>query len=97
MSESISVTAFRDMDGEFQRMLEAKRYCEAHGFSYPKEVQDYFGGDVEEAEDDLRDSMLEVPLGDIVQEYESEGSDGYEVDVTRLPKEVKTLRFSRSW
>ncbi len=97
MGMSTSVVAFRDMGGEFTRMVEVKLFCEAHHVSYPKEVQDYFGSNVIESVETLRDELLTVDLGGALTEWQDESAQGYEVDVTKLPSEVKTLRFYNSW
>lgn len=97
MSMSTHIHAFRDMDGEFKRMMDAKVYCDAHSLSYPREVDTYFRGSAEESEQYLRDEMLEIDIRDALTDYSDHSSQGYEVDVSKLPKEVKTIRFVNSW
>lgn len=97
MSMSTHITAFRDMDGEFARMLEIKTFCDTHKVSYPSEVNAYFKGDADSSEDELRDEFLEIDLGDACSEWTSRSAQGYEVDVTKLPPEVKIIRFFNSW
>lgn len=97
MSMSTHVKAFRDMDGEFARMLEAKKFCDARKLSYPKEVDEYFQGDADLNEQSLRNQFLEVDISTAVVEWCDESSEGYEVEVTKIPKEVKTIRFFNSW
>ena len=97
MSMSTHVVAFRDMDGEFARMLQIKRLCDESHVSYPKEVDVYFGNEAGEDEAYLRDTKLEVPLGDALKEWSEDSASGYEVEVSRIPSDVKTIRFSNSW
>lgn len=98
MSESMHVSAMRDMDATFKRLLAVKKFCDAQGVSYPKEVTDFFGGHVsaEDDEDDLRDEMCEIDLDDKLTEW-SDGPrgyrGGYEIDVADIPADAKTLRF----
>jgi hypothetical protein len=97
MGMSTHVVAFRDMDGEFAKMLEAKLFCDSRGLSYPEEVKTYFKGLAGESEKLLREEMLAVDISDIIRKWRDDGDEGYEVDVSQLPKEVKTIRFYNSW
>ena|SRR6266851_4891501 len=97
MSMSTHVSAYRDMDGEFKRMLEIHQYCREQKVSLPKEVEKYFGTWAGEDERTIREEMLKININKIVREVSSNGSSGYEIDVADLPKEVKTLRFENSW
>jgi len=97
MSMSTNVQAFRDMNGEFARMLEAKKFCDERKLSYPKEVDEYFQGDADLDEHSLREQFLEVNISSAVTEYRDDYSEGYEVEVAKLPKDVKTIRFRNSW
>lgn len=105
MSMSTNVVAFRDMDGEFSRMLDIKQFCDQKKVSYPQEVKDYFkdvdledytpDGDLDDG--DLHDAMLKVDISAALQEWSDDSSEGYEVDVAKLPSDVKTIRFYNSW
>ena len=78
-------------------MLEAKLYCDQHTLSYPVEVDEYFKHEAEMSEDELREEFLEVDIKDALTEYRDGSSEGYELNVSKLPKEVKTIRFYNSW
>ena len=97
MSMSTRVEAFRDMDGEFAKMLRAKTFCDEQHLSYPKEAQDYFGKYAGYNEAGLRDAFLLVDIDHLLTEYHDGSSDGFELEVARLPQEVKTLRFFNCW
>ena len=102
MSMSMHVSALRDMDGEFKRMLEVKKFCDTNKVSYPKEVTDYFGDEVGplDSEESLRDDLYEIELDDKMKEWSDGPSgyrSGYEIDIADIPTEVKTLRFYASW
>lgn len=102
MSMSMHVTAFRDMDGQFKRMLEIKNFCDAHEVSYPKEVTDYFGNTVSSLDTDtsLYEDFAEIDLDNQLREW-SDGHNGYrsgyEIDISDIPKEAKILRFYASY
>jgi hypothetical protein len=97
MSMSTRVQAFRDMDGDFKRMMEVKLFCDEHKVSYPAEVVKFFKGMAGESESCLRDEMLEIDIRACVRERSEDTSLYYEIDVSSIPPDVKTLRFSNSW
>lgn len=97
MGMSTYAQAFRDLDGKFNKMLEIKRYCEKNEVSYPKEVQEYFGGKAGTEEQFLIDGMREISIGEVVREWRNDHSEGIEIDLEDLPPEVKTIRFVNSW
>ena len=81
MSISTHILAFRDMDGEFYKMLKAKKFCEENELTYPKEVIEYFKGMEEESEETLRHEFLTVDLDNCLMEWKSEYAEGYELDI----------------
>jgi len=62
MSVRAYLIGVRNMDGLFERMLEAKRFIDGAGLSYPIEVKEYFGDLIEESESYIREEMTEVIL-----------------------------------
>jgi len=51
-----------------------------------------------EDEDTLREEFLTVDIKSALSEYDDRQScQGYEVDVSKLPKEVKMIRFTNCW
>ena len=99
MGMSTHVVAMRNMGHEFEKMLKVKHFCEENKVGYPYEVADYFGEFVKEDESVIRDAMAEVTLsGDNgLTEFTDEYRTGYEVEIAKLPKEVKVIRFYNSW
>jgi hypothetical protein len=67
--------------------------CMAANTELPKEVDDFFGFDPP----DDAGVKVEIKEHACCKEYEDEGSTGYEIDVTKLPKDVTILRFRYSW
>lgn len=100
MSMSMHVTAFRDMDGEFKRMLEIKNFCASHDVSYPKEVTDYFGDSLSPLDSDtsLYEDFAEIDLDSKLRRWDDDDCrSGYEIDVSDIPSEAKILRFYVSY
>lgn len=100
MSMSTYVQAFRDFDGNFQKMMDIKNFCESQGVSLPREVEEYFGKYSLDDEPYIREQMSEVELP---KGCKTEGDDSrvngryIEIDVTKLPKDIKKIRFTNSW
>ena len=97
MGMSTRVTAFRDMNGEFKKMLEAKKFCDERELSYPAEVRTYFGNCADQSEESIAQELLTIVTKDWVKEWSGDYGQGFEVDVASIPKEVKTIRFYNSW
>jgi hypothetical protein len=99
MGMSTHLIALRDMDGEFAKMLKAKLFCDENRLSYPAEVEAYFQGMADESESLLCNEFLEVDIRVAVTEWRDNGAsrEGYEVEIAKLPPEVKTIRFYNSW
>ena len=100
MGMSTNVSGVRDLDGKFAKMIAAKLACEAAEVDYPEEVRKYFctpGASVGEDEDYLRREMESVNIKVAVTKCGREGTDGWEVDLSKLPEGVKAIRFENSY
>lgn len=98
MSMSHYVKGVRDLDAKFTDMIQLKLACEKAKIPYPPELKEYFDGEVGESEDYLRTAMEEMDLPDeAVKQLDLEYNDGYEVDISKLPKECKAIRFEISY
>lgn len=86
-----------DTDPEFQKHKEILLLCNQHNVTLPKETALYFGDD--SPNEYLLDEKLEVELAEGIDyiEYREDSIEGYEVDLTRLPKGVTKLRFYNNW
>lgn len=89
---STTVVGFRPADDKWKKMYAVWSNCEAAGVAIPKSVMDFFNG-----EDPGDKPGMEVPLGEASKEWNSDWGQGYEVDVTKLPKDVTIIRFYNSW
>jgi hypothetical protein len=97
MSVSTYLQAFRDLDGKFKKMMEAKKYCDKNNLSYPKEIKEYFGELLDQNDKDIEDEMAEIDIENVIEEYKEEMSEGFEIELSKLPKEVKKIRFINSY
>jgi hypothetical protein len=91
---STHVTGVRDLDGQFARMIAAKLACEAAGVGYPQELRDYFGCSVADDESYHREEMESVDISAAIEKsHPHDAADAWTVDLSKLPEEVKAIRF----
>jgi len=95
MGMSMHVTGFRDLDGKFKKMMKAKQYCDKEGLSYPKEVTEYFGSEIECKDEYIKEQFAEIEIPH--EEWSDDHRDGFEIEVKDIPKEAKTIRFYCSY
>ena len=98
MSMSTYVVGFRPPDAKWERMKAAWDACQAAHVAVPKEVGEFFDwSEPDEAgvKVQLEDSSKKK-LG-CVKPYQADMQDGFEVDVTKLPKDVTIIRFYNSY
>ena len=89
MSTSIFVVGFKPPDDKWKKNKAVWDACKQAGIKIPKEIEEYF---------DWRDpdpAGVEVKIK--ASEYTAEDIDGLEVDLTKLPKDVTTLKFCVSY
>ncbi len=93
MSMSYHIVGFRPPDAKWHKMKAAWEACDAAGLRIPAEVAEFFG------HEDPDESGVEVEIEDTesVTEYRAEMREGFEVDVTKLPPDVKIIRFFNSY
>jgi hypothetical protein len=94
MSMSTYVEAFRPPDEQFKKMLEIYNQCIELGVSIPKEVVAFFDGEPPSP------TGVKVNLNrlkGVVSPYRDESREGVEINLDKLPKDIKILRFVNSW
>lgn len=92
MGMSSRVIGVRDLDLIFSKMIAVKNACELAGINYPKEIIEYFKYPVE-SEDYLRKQMEEIDITVAVNHKQNICTDYFEVDIAKLPQDVKVIRF----
>lgn len=95
MSMSTYVYGIRDLDGKFATMMEIKLACDKAGIGYPQEVAEYFKYP-SESEECNRSEMERVDISNAVSKINSDCSDGFKVDLSKLSDEVKSVLFVNS-
>jgi hypothetical protein len=94
MGMNLHVRGVRNLDGQFQKMMNIKLACDEADSDYPQTVIDYFSArDVGDPERELRASMEEIDIRVAVTDASRDMQDIREVDLSKLPKETKRIRF----
>lgn len=97
MSMSTRVVAFKPPGEKWQQMKAVWDACATAGIEALRQVEEYFN---EEPPDP---AGVEIDRGELIQcgalrdWNDGPHANGYEVDVTRLPKDVTVIRFYNSW
>jgi hypothetical protein len=91
MGMSTRVEGFRPPDGDWVKMKKVWDACENADIAPPPEVQDYFENRPPDP------TGVVVDISEAVSEYNAEMQDGYEVDLSKLAKDVKVIRFVNSY
>jgi len=98
MGMSTHIEAFiPDTDSEYIKHKEILEVCAKNEVTLPKETAEYFGDDFPQRY--LLDEKLSVALkeGEHYNNWSDESSEGFELDLTKLPKGVTKLRFYNNW
>ena len=98
MSMSTRVIGIRPADGKFKDMLAAWKACEAVGERPPQKVQDFFNGEYPDPAGIfmyLDGDKSAAKYG--VKPYKNEDSAGFEVELSKLPPDIKIIRCVNSW
>ena len=111
MSMTTYLKGVRDLDKDFAKMIAVKEACDKAGVEYPKQVLEYFATptypdraheDAEELREEMSETLLEhgeygqEPHPAVTKESKN-GRAVYTLDLQKLPKDIKAVRFINSW
>lgn len=93
MSMSTSIVGFVPPDNKFKKMKAAYDACHKAGVEIPEEVSEFFQDEIPD------DAGVSIDLEDheCVKEYSEDMVHGFEVDISKVPKDVKIIRFSNCY
>lgn len=97
MSMGTHVEGFIPPDAKFQKMLRAYRACEEAGIPIPPDVWKFFN---EESPDEAGvriDLSYDKKYKDAVYEFQNDACQGYEIQLDKLPKDIKVIRVLNCW
>lgn len=91
MSQSLWINAYVPPDEKWQQMAKVYFACKEAKIDPPAEVEDFFeGGEPDE-------HGKEISLKGVAREYSADMHWGLEVDVDKIPKHAKVIRFYISY
>lgn len=88
---STSVIGFAPPDEKWKKMKAIYDSCEAAGIDVPDEVDEFFDGETPDP------AGVSVDLDSLLEDWSTESQQGYQIEIAKLPKNVKILRFYNSW
>jgi len=91
MSMSTHVVAFRPPDERWHNMKFVYDACVQAGIPIPDEVENFFNGEEPD------ESGVEIDIDNILQKWGDDSRDGYQLELSRLPKEITIIRFYNAW
>ena len=93
MSMSTHILGFKPPDKRWKEMKAIWDSCEQAGVNIPKAVLDFFNGEPP----DESGVKIEIEVGNYCRRYEDEMIEGFEIEIDKLPKDIKMIRFYNSW
>ena len=92
MSMCSYVHGLKPKTEEYEKKLLVYKICEELNINPPREIEDYFDGEV--CEEGI---VTELPK-EAIREYSDECCNDYiEVDLTKIPSDVTKIRFANSY
>lgn len=93
MSAQSCVDGFKPPDAKFKKMYAIWKACHDAGVDPPKEVDKFFEG---ETPDELG-VKVDLTTCTGVKEWHAEMCEGWEIDLTKLDKDIKIIRCYTSY
>lgn len=95
MGMSTHVVGFTPPDEKYHKMKAVYDSCKAAGIEIHEDVKEFFNWE-EPSEHGVTFELEKIP-GAVEEWDDEEGASGLEVDISKLPKNVKIVRFYNSW
>ena len=93
MSMSTHVVGIVPADDKYNLMREIWELCTKAGIAPPDDVDDFFHGE----RPDGTGVQIDIKSLDAVESWSEEGASGFQVDITKLPENIRFIRFFNSW
>jgi hypothetical protein len=97
MSMSTHIIGFVPPDEEWKKMKAVYDACVEAGVDLPRGVEKYFDGTEPQEEGKEIDLTEDNYNGLIVEPWEGDCCSGYQIELKKLPKNVKIIRFYNSY
>ena len=83
------VTGFKLPNEKWKKMRDVREACIKAGIDIPEEVDNFFGWE----EPNEKGVEVDIPH----KEWKADMQGGIEIDVDKIPEDVKVIRFVNSW
>lgn len=93
MSVSTHVVGIKPPDAKWKKMKIVYDACIKAGVDVPEEVDKFFDGH----KPDEKGVLIDLKEGNGVSHYNADMEDGYEIELAKLPKGIKIIRFVNSY
>lgn len=90
MGMSTRITGLQPPDDEWKAKLAAYNACQAADIPVPDELAAFF-------DYASPDSSREIDITQAVTSWKDDMKDGFEVEIAKLPPNIKIVRFYNSW
>ena len=94
MGMSTHIIGFRPADEKWKAMKAAYEACEAAGVSPPDEVAEFF---CDEPPGDRPGMEVDIEDSDAIREWSIDSMSGYEIDLTKIQRDVSVIRVYNAW
>lgn len=92
-SMSVFVVGLRPPDDHWKRMKTAYDACFSAGVTIPEDVIEFFHGETPE-EDGI---AVDLEKTDCVKDWHDGLREGVEVELSKLPQDIRCIRFYTAW
>lgn len=93
MGMSTHVVGFKPPDDKWKKMKAVWDACSKAGISVPDDVLEFFG----HATPDSKGVEVEIEDHECCDEYNARESQGFEINIKKLPPDVTVIRFYNSY
>lgn len=90
---SMHVIGFKPADEKWKKMKDAYDSCIQADVEIPESVEDFF----EDGEPDNAGVKVKIKGHPCYKEWTADATDGFDIDITKLPADVKIIRVSNSY
>jgi len=94
MGMSVHIKGIRDLSKRFDKMMAVKEACDKARIDYPADVYDFFGPEACEDREYLATEMETIEIEVERPRAGHAAEDRYEIDLSKLPEDVKKIRFA---
>jgi len=91
MSMSTSIVGYRPPDAKWMEMKAVYDSCKKAKIEIPEKVEKFFGWSPPD------DAGVEIDLTKYSKEYQRDSQQGIEIELDKIPADVKIIRFVNSW